>query len=78
MVEPRESPAPELAVVMPIYNEASNITSVLRDWFEYLERLTPWFVLFALNDGSTDATDKILASLTGDFGSRAISVRVCV
>jgi hypothetical protein len=48
-----ESPHPELAVVMPIYNEAANISVVLREWFNCLDKVAPRFVFFAINDGST-------------------------
>jgi dolichol-phosphate mannosyltransferase len=65
-----DSATPELAVVTPVYNEAVNISSVIREWFECLDKVAPDFVLFALNDGSTDETATILASLAGALGSR--------
>jgi dolichol-phosphate mannosyltransferase len=65
-----ESPPPELAVVMPIYNEAANISVVLREWFNCLGKVAPRFVFFAINDGSTDQTAAILASLADQLGSR--------
>jgi dolichol-phosphate mannosyltransferase len=61
---------PELAIVMPVYNEAANIGSVLEEWFGHLRIACPNFVLFAVNDGSTDDTAEILASLKDRFGSR--------
>lgn len=61
---------PEIAVVMPIYNEAANITSVLREWHAVLERVAPDFVFFAVNDGSKDQTASILASLRDELGPR--------
>jgi glycosyltransferase involved in cell wall biosynthesis len=67
---PNESASPELVVVMPVYNEAANISVVLREWFQCLHKIVPRFALFALNDGSTDETASILASLTDDLGSR--------
>jgi len=62
--------APELAVVMPIYNESANIGSVLREWFACLEGIAPGFELFAINDGSTDNTLSILEQLRGELGPR--------
>ena len=59
-----------LAVVMPVYNEGSNISSVLREWFNVLEKVAPDFTLFALNDGSKDDTSAILAGLTSELGPR--------
>ena len=67
---PQQFTAPQLAVVMPIYNEAANIEAVLREWFTCLGRVAPDFVLFAINDGSKDSTASVLASLAPEFGSR--------
>ena len=65
-----ETLPPEIAVVMPIYNEAANIASVLRQWFVCFEKTARRFVLFALNDGSKDETATILASLRRELGPR--------
>jgi dolichol-phosphate mannosyltransferase len=70
MTTSMESSPTELAVVMPVYNEAANIASVLREWFTCLEKIAPRFVVFALNDGSKDDTAGVLASLSGEFGPR--------
>ena len=66
---PRVSPA-ELAVVMPVYNEAANVSAVLREWFDSLRIVAPNFVLFAVNDGSKDRTAEILDSLRKELGPR--------
>jgi dolichol-phosphate mannosyltransferase len=65
-----ESSPPELATVMPIYNEAANIASVLCEWFVALDKVTPNFVLYAINDGSKDRTGIVLNSLSCEFGPR--------
>jgi dolichol-phosphate mannosyltransferase len=67
---PRQFTAPELAVVMPVYNEASNIGSVLREWFACLNTVAPEFILFAINDGSTDDTASTLNGLVRELGAR--------
>lgn len=67
---PQQFTAPELAVVMPIYNEATNIASVLREWFACLDRVSSDFVLLAINDGSKDNTAAVLESLSSEMGSR--------
>ena len=67
---PQQFTAPELAVVMPIYNEAANIASVLREWFACLESAAPDFVFFAINDGSKDNTASVLHSLAHECGPR--------
>lgn len=62
--------APELAVVMPIFNEEINLPTVIREWFECLGRSGARFVFFAINDGSTDDTANVLAELAKDLGPR--------
>src|ERR1044072_2983217 len=62
--------APELAVVMPVYNEASNIACVLREWFGCLRIVCPNFIVFVVNDGSRDDTASILVSLQNELGCR--------
>ena len=66
---PQVSPA-ELAVVMPVYNEAPNIAVVLQEWFSSLRIACPNFVVFALNDGSKDETAQVLASLQKQLGDQ--------
>jgi glycosyltransferase involved in cell wall biosynthesis len=67
---PQQFTAPELALVMPIYNEASNIASVVREWFDSVENIESDFVLFAINDGSRDETASVLKQLAVEFGPR--------
>ena len=55
---------------MPIYNEAANIGSVLREWFDCLDKVAPDFVLLAINDGSKDDTQTVLESLGSELGPR--------
>jgi dolichol-phosphate mannosyltransferase len=62
--------SPDLAVVMPVYNEAANIGSVVREWFGVLAKVAPRFSLLALNDGSKDDTRTALASLSQELGPR--------
>ena len=65
-----DCPGPQLAVVMPIYNEAANISAVVAEWFSCLDKVEPRFVLLAINDGSKDNTAAILASLQQELGPR--------
>lgn len=67
---PQQFTAPELAVLMPVYNEAANIAFVLREWFACLDGVSPDFVLFAINDGSKDNTALVLELLSRDLGPR--------
>ena len=62
--------SPELAVVMPVYNEAANIAAVVREWFECFRKLEIEFLFIALNDGSTDSSEQVLASIAREVGPR--------
>ena len=57
------TPPVELAVVMPVYNEAACIAEVIRSWMDCLAALQIDFRLLVLNDGSTDATAQALAGI---------------
>ncbi|MFC1632660.1 dolichyl-phosphate beta-glucosyltransferase [Patescibacteria group bacterium] len=56
----------KLSVIIPAYNEADCLAQTVRDVFEYLEKQTYQAEVIAVNDGSTDATSKILAKLQQD------------
>jgi glycosyltransferase involved in cell wall biosynthesis len=58
--------APELFVVMPVYNEAEAVAGVVREWLPALGAATPRFTLLCVDDGSSDATPAILAQLALD------------
>jgi glycosyltransferase involved in cell wall biosynthesis len=53
----------QLAIVMPIYNEAANIETVVDEWLKELNRLGIFFQLLAINDGSKDRTAEVLQKL---------------
>lgn len=57
---------PELALVMPVYNEEEIIAEVVQDWREELDRLGVAFRMIVLNDGSTDGTQGQLETFLGD------------
>jgi hypothetical protein len=52
-------PAPEIAVVVPVHNEAENIAPRLAEIDAALGTLTDYEVIF-VDDGSTDATPRVL------------------
>ena len=63
---PSEPPAPAtpvrpfLSIVVPMYNEAENITEFLNTISEVLKPLKREYEVIAVNDGSTDATLALL------------------
>lgn len=54
---------PELAIVMPVYNEQASIRKVVREWFEEIQNWTENFVFLVIDDGSKDRTLDILQTL---------------
>ena len=55
---------PELAIVIPVYNEAANVGELLREWREAFENLSINCCFIFLNDGSTDDTAARLDAFT--------------
>ncbi|MFH1844375.1 MAG: lysylphosphatidylglycerol synthase domain-containing protein [bacterium] len=52
----------ELALVMPVYNEAECIARVLSSWLAEFKRLGIDYIAIVLDDGSTDGTAEQLAA----------------
>lgn len=52
----------DLVVVMPVYNEAACIRSVVASWLRVLDGLGADYRLLILDDGSTDGTRESLAA----------------
>ena len=63
MVEPGGS---DLWVVMPVYNEAGAVRTVVEEWLPVLRRHAVEFTFCVIDDGSTDATPAVLAELVGE------------
>ncbi len=51
---------PAISVVIPAYNEADRIAETLRVTLDYLGNVAPQSELIVINDGSHDATGKII------------------
>ena len=66
---------PELAVVIPVYNEAASIERVVKEWWSELEEHAKSFRVLVLDDGSTDATPRILERLSAERGARLVVER---
>jgi len=62
----------ELIIVIPVYNEAQIIQTVIKDWATTLRDLKIDFELRAYNDGSTDATSEKLHEIAPTY--RALPV----
>ncbi len=57
---------PDLAIVMPVYNEEECIADVINSWIETLSKLEIDFGLLILNDGSKDNTGNVLNNFKGN------------
>jgi len=58
---------PELTLLLPCYNEADSVETVLREWIDCLEPRVPSFEIVAINDGSNDGTGRVLDNLRKEF-----------
>ena len=67
--------APELMVVMPVFNEQASARKVALEFFSEVENWTERFVFLAFDDGSTDGTPRVLARLREQLGPRFEIVR---
>jgi dolichyl-phosphate beta-glucosyltransferase len=59
----------KLSVVIPAYNEESNILSTLQDISEYLDKQSYGYEIIIVDDGSTDKTADIAGSCAKLFNS---------
>jgi glycosyltransferase involved in cell wall biosynthesis len=54
----------EISVVFPAYNEANSLENAVSKIMKALEKITPSYEIIIAEDGSTDGTDKVAASLS--------------
>lgn len=59
--------ADRLFIIIPAYNEESNIEQVVRDWYPVVEKYGTDSRLVVIDDGSRDNTYKILEELTASM-----------
>ncbi len=67
---PVRSVAPELVVVMPVFNEEDSVRGVIDEWMECLSRHLTEFVLLVINDGSTDGSLAQVQQAQAVYGGR--------
>jgi dolichol-phosphate mannosyltransferase len=61
-------------VIIPIYNEAESIESVVKEWINIFMEMNIDFQFVLLNDGSSDSTLSVLQILESSFPNNIISV----
>lgn len=64
----------DLVIVMPVYNEAANIESVVTEWLRQFDQLEISFEMLVINDGSKDDTAAILQALAEKFPGVVVPV----
>jgi dolichol-phosphate mannosyltransferase len=57
------APFPDLAIVVPVYNEEDLIVSVLEEWREIIPQYTQNYLFIVIDDGSKDSTPQKLEAL---------------
>lgn len=67
LMERRSGDADRLSVVMPVYNEEKRVGPVIDEWMSHLRQVTSNFELLVINDGSRDATLKVLEASAGRY-----------
>ena len=58
--------APQLSIVLPVYDEATVLRDTFAQLIPVLAGLGRSFEIVAVNDGSTDGPDRILEELAAD------------
>jgi glycosyltransferase involved in cell wall biosynthesis len=67
---------PSISVVIPAYNEAENLPTVVAELIPILETLPGDHEILVVDDGSTDDTTEVLAKLELQFGTlRSVRLR---
>ncbi len=64
---PQPNPDPSLFVVLPVFNEQAALRQVIEEWTVVLRNTSPGFTLYAINDGSSDASLTILLELSAEI-----------
>ena len=62
-MHPSNPPNPQLAIVVPVYNEEDCIIAVLGEWRKMLQATLERFCFLVIDDGSTDHTAERLGRL---------------
>ncbi len=55
-----------LTIAIPAYNEAASLPDVLKDSYEIAPKYAKDFEILVVNDGSTDGTEKVIATFLRD------------
>jgi len=58
---------PDLSIIIPAYNDAGSIESVVREAAYVAERITPRYEVVVVNDASRDSTGEILDKLAQEI-----------
>lgn len=66
----RMADAPDLLVVMPVFNERASVRKVVTEWFHEVNDWTERFCFLVIDDGSEDGTPEIVRRLIDQLGDR--------
>jgi len=65
---------PELAVIIPVYNEQDSIQKVIHEWILELDQACEHYTILAIDDGSRDNSLAILYELQKQYESRLMVI----
>jgi glycosyltransferase involved in cell wall biosynthesis len=76
LLAPMSAPAPSLSVVIPMYNEADNVAPMLAGVHAGLAGYAGPWELLCVDDGSRDATPRLLREQAGQYGAHVRVIRL--
>jgi glycosyltransferase involved in cell wall biosynthesis len=71
-LQPQRTAPPSMSCVVPAYNEAGNLPTLLSQLTAQLAALTPRWEIIVVDDGSSDATFGVMIGLTRTDGIRYV------
>ena len=58
--------SPEISIIVPVYNEAPNLRTLVEDTLEVMRATGRLFELILIDDGSTDDSHELLRTIKGE------------
>jgi len=59
--------SPEISIIVPVYNEAPNLQTLVEDTLEVMRAMGRLFELILIDDGSTDNSHELLRTIKSNI-----------